>query len=86
MGAEESKGLNYGLMGPSAVVANMNRQAQAARPWSLLHMCSVDQWKSGHAGLLMLVTMTMDQNLLLYSMLLIPCVFVTVHPSFVGGI
>lgn len=50
MGAEESKGINYGLMGPTTVVANMNRQAQAARPWSLLHMCSVDQWKSGHAG------------------------------------
>ncbi|XP_063444061.1 uncharacterized protein LOC134724763 [Mytilus trossulus] len=49
MGAEESKGINYGLMGPTTVVANMNRQAQAARPWSLLHMCSVDQWKSGHA-------------------------------------
>ncbi|XP_069125301.1 uncharacterized protein [Argopecten irradians] len=49
MGAEESKGGNYGLMGPSAVVANMNRQALAARPWSLLHMCSLDQWKSGHA-------------------------------------
>ena len=50
MGAEESKGANYGLMRPSAVVANMNRQAQAARAWSLLHMCSLEQWKSGHAG------------------------------------
>ncbi|KAK3089565.1 hypothetical protein FSP39_004656 [Pinctada imbricata] len=49
MGAEESKGAHYGLMGPSAVVANMNRQAQASRAWSLLHMCSLEQWKSGHA-------------------------------------
>ncbi|KAL5017986.1 hypothetical protein ScPMuIL_003708 [Solemya velum] len=49
MGAEESKIVNYGLMGPSAVVTNMNNQAQAARSWSLLHQCSPEQWKSGHA-------------------------------------
>ena len=50
MGAEESRNGNYGLMGASAVVANMNLQAQKSRPWSLLHQCSLDQWKSGHAG------------------------------------
>lgn len=50
MGAEESKSSSYGLVGPSIVVSNMNRQALSARPWSLLHMCSLEQWKSGHAG------------------------------------
>ncbi|XP_071105059.1 uncharacterized protein [Haliotis cracherodii] len=49
MGAEESRNGNYGLMGASAVVANMNRQAVKARAWSLLHQCSLDQWKGGHA-------------------------------------
>lgn len=50
MGAEESKGGPpcYGLMGPSTVVSNMNRQAQMARAWALLHQCSLDQWKCGH--------------------------------------
>ncbi|KAL3877224.1 hypothetical protein ACJMK2_034961 [Sinanodonta woodiana] len=48
MGAQESKGGSYGLMGPSSVVANMNRQAQFARPWALLHQCSLEQWKHGH--------------------------------------
>ena len=53
MGAEESKGGPpcYGLMGPSTVVSNMNRQAQMARAWALLHQCSLDQWKCGHGGL-----------------------------------
>lgn len=51
MGAEESKGGNYGLMGATSVESNMNKQATAARPWSLLHMCSLEQWKNGHAGL-----------------------------------
>ena len=53
MGAEESKGGSpcYGLMGPSTVVSNMNRQAQMARAWALLHQCSLDQWKCGHGGL-----------------------------------
>ena len=51
MGAEESRNGNYGLMGASAVVYNMKRQVQHARPWSLLHQCSLDQWKSGHAGM-----------------------------------
>ncbi|KAK7464606.1 hypothetical protein BaRGS_00037845 [Batillaria attramentaria] len=50
MGAEESRNGNYGLMGASAVMYNMKRQVQHARPWSLLHQCSLDQWKSGHAG------------------------------------
>ena len=50
MGAEESRNGNYGLVGASAVVYNMKRQVQHARPWSLLHQCSLDQWKSGHAG------------------------------------
>lgn len=50
MGAEESKPGSpcYGLMGPSSVVSNMNRQAQMARAWALLHQCSVEQWKMGH--------------------------------------
>ncbi|XP_060585358.1 uncharacterized protein LOC132741250 [Ruditapes philippinarum] len=50
MGAEESKPGTpcYGLMGPSSVVSNMNRQAQLARSWALLHQCSLEQWKLGH--------------------------------------
>lgn len=48
MGADENRNGNYGLMGASAVLANMNKQVQSARPWSLLHMCSLDQWNSGH--------------------------------------
>ncbi|WAQ97380.1 hypothetical protein MAR_014675 [Mya arenaria] len=50
MGAEESKPGSpcFGLMGPSSVVSNMNRQAQMARAWSLLHQCSLEQWKLGH--------------------------------------
>ncbi|KAH9508309.1 hypothetical protein Btru_050805 [Bulinus truncatus] len=39
MGREESRNGNYGLMCASAVVANMNKQVQSARPWSLLHQC-----------------------------------------------
>ena len=52
MGAEESKPGSpcYGLMGPSSVVSNMNRQAQMARAWALLHQCSLEQWKFGHGG------------------------------------
>ncbi|XP_050391016.1 uncharacterized protein LOC126810094 isoform X2 [Patella vulgata] len=49
MGAEESRAGNYGLMGANSVNRNMNKQIQRARPWSLLHQCSVDQWKAGHA-------------------------------------
>ncbi|CAL1526306.1 unnamed protein product [Lymnaea stagnalis] len=48
MGAEESRNGNYGLMCASAVEANMNKQVQSARPWSLLHQCSLDQWNNGH--------------------------------------
>lgn len=36
-------------MGATSVESNMNKQATAARPWSLLHMCSLEQWKNGHA-------------------------------------
>ncbi|XP_076458765.1 uncharacterized protein LOC143292408 isoform X2 [Babylonia areolata] len=50
MGAEESRNGSYGLPGTSAVIHNMSRQMQHARPWSLLHQCSLDQWKAGHAG------------------------------------
>lgn len=50
MGADESKGGRYGLMGASAVVSNMRRMAEQARSWTLLHQCSLEQWKSGHAG------------------------------------
>lgn len=50
MGAEESRNGNYGLMCASAVVANLNKQVQSARPWSLLHQCSLDQWNNGHGG------------------------------------
>ncbi|BFZ17887.1 hypothetical protein BsWGS_20926 [Bradybaena similaris] len=50
MGAQESSNGNYGLMGASAVVANLNKQVQGARPWSLLHQCSLDQWNSGHGA------------------------------------
>ncbi|KAH3862733.1 uncharacterized protein LOC127866330 [Dreissena polymorpha] len=50
MGAEESKPGSpcFGLMGPSSVISNMNRQAQMARAWALLHQCSIEQWKLGH--------------------------------------
>ncbi|XP_025111190.1 uncharacterized protein LOC112574362 isoform X3 [Pomacea canaliculata] len=50
MGAEESRSGSHGLMGASAVACNMKRQVQHARPWSLLHQCSIDHWRSGHAG------------------------------------
>lgn len=52
MGADESKPGSpcYGLMGPSSVVSNMNKQAQMARAWALLHQCSLEQWKFGHGG------------------------------------
>ncbi|XP_064618096.1 uncharacterized protein LOC135482167 isoform X2 [Liolophura sinensis] len=49
MGAEESKPGSYSLMGTSAIVANVNRRALLARPWSLLHQCSLDQWRVGHS-------------------------------------
>ncbi|XP_076445620.1 uncharacterized protein LOC143283308 isoform X2 [Babylonia areolata] len=62
MGAEESRNGNYGLMGASAVVYNMKRQVQHARPWSLLHQCSLDQWKSGHAGAAGFLETTMTCN------------------------
>ncbi|XP_014789458.1 uncharacterized protein LOC106883075 isoform X2 [Octopus bimaculoides] len=49
MGADESKAGRYDLMGASAVVGNMRRMAEQAQPWALLHQCSLEQWKCGHA-------------------------------------
>ena len=50
-GGDDTRAGNCGLMSASAVLTSINNQVMGARPWSLMHMCSLDQWNNGHGGM-----------------------------------